>query len=121
MLRVTDGQSRTDTVPCHYIVERAATHLSANPLLPGGLAMGKTELSLKATLTRADGGAPISLQPVAFSAGQTVICNATTDGDGVATCDDLSAVSAALFNLGYRADFPGTPTYQPSTAGAGAL
>jgi YVTN family beta-propeller protein len=71
---------------------------------------------LTATLTAS--GRPLSGQPVSFSIGQTHLCTPHTSTRGVATCV-LTGPRARLAdhdNHIFRASYPGSTSYQPSSA-----
>jgi hypothetical protein len=71
-----------------------------------------------ATLRDATSGAPIPGQTITFTSGPAVLCTATTNADGKATCPSypILAIVQILLNLGYTANYAGTPEHGPSTA-----
>jgi hypothetical protein len=73
-------------------------------------------LTLTATLTAS--GSPVSGQPITFSTGTTPLCTPDTSTKGVATCT-LTAAQTLLAENDHDtilASFPGTTSYQPSSA-----
>jgi hypothetical protein len=100
------------------VVARLATHLTATPAVAGLAGPTLYLLTLNATLTRADNGAPLAGQAIAFSAGSTPICTAVTGANGVASCSGSMSALDILLSDGYRARFGGTASYQPSSASA---
>jgi hypothetical protein len=101
----TSRDGLSTTVTRTYTVARIPTRLAARALLFGGPA---------ATLTRADTGAPIGGETIAFTAGGRTFCTAQTGDDGVARCPWRLV-------LGYTATFAGTQVYDASTAHAGLI
>ena len=94
-------------------VTRARTTLTAHIGLSSRLVVTPT-----ATLTAS--GSPLSGQPVTFSTGRTHLCTPHTGTRGVATCV-LTATQARLAaqdNGLVRASYPGSTSYQPSSATA---
>ena len=57
------------------------------------------------------GGAPLAGKTVTFSAGNTVLCTATTDAGGVARCTGVVPLLSAILSLGYKATFAGDQLY----------
>lgn len=76
-------------------------------------------LTMSATLTRADTGAPLGGQIVRFTAGGRPVCTAVTNGGGVAACGGLPAVLAALG--GHQGHFDGDSTFEAASGGAGLI
>jgi hypothetical protein len=73
-------------------------------------------LVLTAKLTAS--GTPVSGQPISFSTGTTPLCTPDTSTKGVATCT-LTAAQTLLAENDHDtilASFPGTTSYQPSSA-----
>ena len=110
---------RFDLVDGLLVITPATTALAARPavleVLPLGVRLGVVEARLTS------GGAPVAGQTIVFRAGTTKLCTATTDADGTAACGTtLAGAVAALLNLGYTADFAGTPNLVASSA-KGAL
>jgi hypothetical protein len=85
---------------------RAATSLTASPVLPGGAS---------ATLRVARTAKALAGQTVVFSAGGHAFCTATTNGSGTANCG-LSMSQPAVLALGYTASYAGSSSYLPATA-----
>lgn len=74
-------------------------------------------LVLTATLTQAGTARPLAGQPVVFKARRLVLCQATTDAQGTATCDlrrRLVEALTVLVNSGYEVTFAGSPDYAAS-------
>lgn len=107
---------------CSYTVVAAAptpTRLAAGPVLLHVVPGLEITLRLSATLTTAT-GAPVSGRLVTFRVGSSVLCTATTDAKGVATCSGRQGVLVALLAVGYTATFAGDTAHAGSTA-RGAL
>jgi hypothetical protein len=101
--------------PTTMTVTPAATSLVGDVLSLTGLT---------ATLTGPDG--PVAGQPVTFTAGSTPLCTATTDADGMATCDATVPCEAAsaltiLQWLGYSATYTGDMAYERATGTGGLI
>ncbi|HEY1652216.1 MAG TPA: hypothetical protein VGG09_10075 [Acidimicrobiales bacterium] len=71
---------------------------------------------------------PIVNEPIAFTAGGTALCTATTNDVGVASCNVLTSVPGVLLVLltgGYTATFAGddsiAPGFAPSSGKAGLI
>jgi hypothetical protein len=92
-------------------VNRAPTALTASVRRGPRLAF-----ILTATLTAS--GRPLSGQPVSFSTGPTHLCTAHTGTRGVATCvlTGPQTRPAEQGNATIRASYPGSTSYQPSSA-----
>jgi hypothetical protein len=108
------GVTVTWQQPTTVTATPAATSLVGNVLSLTGLT---------ATVTSPNG--PVGGQPVTFTAGSTPLCTATTDADGMATCDatvpcDALSALTILQWLGYTATYTGDMAYQGS-AGTGSL
>ena len=112
---VTDRYGSSSTASLTLVVDAAPTRLVATRVLD------RQPLLLSATLTHARTGAPLAGRTVLFKVFKVTLCTATTDAQGVATCDlrrrPLEAL-AVLLNLGYEASFAGTADYQGSSATA---
>jgi len=83
------------------------TQLVAPAVILGGVS---------ATLTRTDTGAPLPGQTLTFTAGGTLLCVATTDANGNASCTSLTALLTAILNLGFHVSYAGTSVYAPASA-----
>jgi hypothetical protein len=108
----TDTDGVSTTVTRGYTVSRAATVLSATPVLPGGVS---------ATLTRADTGVPLAGQVLVFTAGKKTLCTAVTNAKGQAGCPSVTAALDAVENLGYTVAYAGSNDYLPASASAPAV
>jgi hypothetical protein len=110
----TQGFLPSTSTALSETIATQATKLSA-PLIaiqPQG-----SEAVISATLTRTDSGAPVPGQTVSFSAGGTVLCSATTDASGLASCTfQLTTANSALISAGIAASFAGVTDYLNSTA-----
>ncbi len=114
---VTDKYGSTASAQIAIVVGAAATKLTATRALSN-----QPPLVLKATLTHARTGAPLAGQVVVFKAWRVPLCTATTNAQGIATCDlrkrPLDALAVAI-NLGYEVTFAATPDYLGSSGSAG--
>ncbi len=90
------------------------TSLQADPVAP-------SLFRLRARLTETRSGAPLGGQVVTMSTGVGQICQATTDADGVATCEGLAAALSIVVENGYTATFAGTSELRPSSSRATLL
>lgn len=103
-----------------HTVARAPTILVADPVVPSVPPASLTSPTLRATLTRADGGEPIPGQTVRFLSGKRLVCRAQTDREGVAVCRDIKSGVSAILKRGYRTVFEGTAEFAPSAADGAA-
>jgi hypothetical protein len=92
----------------------AETSLQADPVLP-------SLFQLRARLTDRQSGAPLGGQVVTMSTAAGQVCQATTNADGVATCDGLPASLSIVLENGYAAAFAGTSNLGPSSSRATLL
>ena len=110
----TEGFLPSTSTALPQAIDTQATKLSA-PLIaiqPTG-----AEAEISATLTRTDSGAPVPGQTVSFTAGGTLLCSATTDANGLASCTfQLTSANSALISTGMTASFAGVTDYLTSTA-----
>jgi hypothetical protein len=125
-VKVTDSEdpARSATKQPSITVTRAPTVLTADPALvkiTDLLHLRVTITNISATLKTA-AGTPIAGQQIAFTAGSTALCTATTGADGRARCSGvtLTATLPTQLNQGYTATNAGSPQYEPATA-KGAL
>ncbi len=93
---------------------RAETRLQADAVVP-------SMFQLRARLTDRQSGAPLGGQVLTMSTAARQICQATTNADGVATCDGLPAALSILLENGYTAAFAGSSNLGPSSARATLL
>jgi hypothetical protein len=77
------------------------TSLQADPVLP-------SLFQLRARLTDRQSGAPLGGQVITMSTAAGQVCQATTNADGVATCDGLPAALSIILENGYTAAFAGS-------------
>jgi hypothetical protein len=103
------GPGATHTTQLTLVIIKAATTLTATPLLSGGMT---------ATLRRADDLAPIAGQTIVFKAG-TSRCTATTNSSGTARCGNSVTLLVALLTGRYTATYAGNQSYLGSSASAG--
>jgi Big-like domain-containing protein len=111
------------------VIQKAPTSISANPAVLGvKTVLGPPVVTqvtllepLQATLIDAN-GMPIANQPVVFAAGST-LCTSTTNAQGVAYCNQLSAaaLTAILLNRGYTATYGGNASYLGSATAASVI
>ncbi|WP_028657012.1 Ig-like domain repeat protein [Nocardioides sp. J54] len=96
-----------------YEVYKQPTTLTATPVLLTLAPLGLPTAQLTATLTAYR--QPLPGEPVTFSVGATTLCTATTDADGVATCDGSKHL-LLTFGLSYVATHAGDRNRNPSSA-----
>jgi hypothetical protein len=112
---VTDRYGSSTTAELTIVVDAATTRLVAARVL------GPQPLMLSATLTNARTSAPLAGQTIVFKARKVPLCTATTNAQGIATCDlrrrPLEAL-AVVVNLGYEVTFAATSDYQGSAGSA---
>ncbi len=102
-------------------VGQAATTIVADPLVNLSRLAGRFG-QFRATLTRSDPAEPVAGATVQFTIGRRVVCQATTDATGVATCPaSLGNLLVALFSGGYTARFDGNADLLPSSARGAAI
>ena len=89
-------------------ITKAGTRLAA-----AAAKRGLLSLTFSATLTRADHGAAISGETIAFAAAGRTVCRATTNSSGVASCKVIRLLTGSGI---YTASFAGDSGYQPSQA-----
>lgn len=78
-------------------------------------------LTLSAVLTDSKTGAAVAGARVRFSAGNTAVCEASSDAQGKASCTGtLGGSLGVILGLGYDANFDGDASYKP-VAGRGKL
>ncbi len=97
-------------------ITKALTSLRAWPqLVELEPFVGVGSQTVQATLT--SGGSPVSGQTVYFTEGSTALCQATTNGAGVARCYISWNNQSLLYRTNhYTATFDGTPGYTTSTS-----
>jgi hypothetical protein len=97
-------------------ITKAPTSLRAWPqLVELEPFVGVGSQTVQATLT--SGGSPVSGQTVYFTEGSTALCQATTNGAGVARCYISWNNQSLLYRTNhYTATFDGTPDYTTSTS-----
>jgi hypothetical protein len=120
ILATKDVAGNIGTTSCPYVVQKTATVLDAQPVLlklTGGLTV---TFPLSARLTTA-GGAPVAGQAVRFTTGSRVLCTATTNSTGWASCGGSGAWTLAVLSGGFTATYAGNATYRPSTDTAGLV
>lgn len=100
--------------PVSLVVARRTTTLTASPVLLGLNPWILPQAVLRATLT--GNGRPVAGYPVTFTTGKTLICTATTDAQGVATCDAYAQRVALTLNGGYVAAYAGDENNTASSA-----
>jgi spore coat protein U-like protein len=103
-----------------FLFEAVPTTLKAAPALVQLSGLRLNLFNLSATLTNKFTHAPIEGAAIAFSAGKTAICTATTDATGTAKCNGSTSALSIVLGLGYKATYLGDSTYLGSTA-TGAL
>ncbi len=96
------------------VVARRTTSLTAAPVFLGLSPWLLPKAVLRATLT--GNGRAIAGYPVSFTTGKTVLCVATTDAQGVATCDANAQRLALTLNGGYVAGYAGDANNTASSA-----
>jgi Pro-kumamolisin, activation domain/Bacterial Ig-like domain (group 3) len=110
----TQGFLPSTSTALSQAIDTQATELSA-PLI--AIQPHSSEAEISAALTRTDSGAPVPGQTVSFSAGGTLLCSATTDANGRASCAfQLTTANSALISSGMSASFAGVTDYLTSTA-----
>ncbi len=92
----------------------AETSLQADPVLP-------SLFQLRARLTDKQSGAPLGGQVITMSTAAGQVCHATTNADGVGTCDGLPAALSIVRENGYTAAFAGSSDLGPSSSRATLL
>jgi hypothetical protein len=100
------------------------TSLAATPAVLQESSLTPELVDLTATLTNALTSTPIPGEPIAFTAGTTTLCTATTNANGVASCNALgnvSDVAAVVGSDGYTVSFAGDANYLPSSGSAGLI
>jgi hypothetical protein len=97
-----------DYTPGTLTITRAATSLSASPLL-------LSLLHPSARVVRTDNGAPVSGQTVDFRTRAGEVCTDVTDANGRATCSRIT------LRVGFTATFAGTANYAGSSDSDGLL
>jgi hypothetical protein len=95
-------------------ITKAPTRLTVAPAK-----LGVLSVTFSATLT-ASNGAGMSGQPVVFSIGERSVCEASTNGSGVASCTVAPALVITLGPVSYTASYPGDGDYLASS-GTGPL
>lgn len=90
------------------------TALTPNPAVATILPGVTPYLKLSAFL-RTKSGEPVVNEPVTFKAGTSALCTGTTDGNGLASCGDVTASLQSVLNQGYQAIFAGDLPYVAST------
>ncbi len=108
------GERQEMAVLCQAGADPAETSLRADPVVP-------SLFQLRARLTDRQSGAPLGGQIVTMSTAAGQICQATTNADGVATCDGLPAALSIVLENGYTAAFPGSSNLGPSSSRATLL
>lgn len=129
-VQVADSNATTDTATASYsiTIAKGATTVTANPVLINvtttitGSTVKIAKVSAKLT-----GGNPavgISGASLVFKSGKTstVVCTATTDSTGLASCT-LSAVNTTLVILdgGIAVSYAGSDVWLPSSGAAGLV
>ncbi len=100
--------------PGPLVVARRTTTLTAAPVFLGLHPWLLPKAVLRATLT--GNGRPVAGYPVTFTTGKTLLCTATTDAQGVATCDGSAQRLALTLNGGYVAAYAGDANNTASSA-----
>lgn len=91
--------------------------LLANPSLVSVLPGLTLYLKLSASLTNPIDHQGIPGEPIVFKVGNTVVCTAVTDANGVAACNgNLVATLTSVLGLGYTANFAGDGLLKPETS-----
>jgi hypothetical protein len=90
------------------------TSLQADPVAP-------SLLQLRARLTGTQSGAPLAGHVVTMSTTAGQVCQATTDVNGIATCNGLPAALTIILENGYTATFAGSSDLAPSSSRATLL
>jgi hypothetical protein len=103
----TPSNASTPAGPAPTLVKPTSTSLVAAVANASGL---------KATLTNAKTRRSIAGQALVFKVGRTLICRATTNARGVATCAKLRALVNVALHLSYTVSYAGSTDYQRSTA-----
>jgi len=114
-----DAQYLGSTGTTTTTVNQATTTLTAAPAQLVKSKSGTYTGTLRATLTAF--GAPVANRTVSFRSGGTVLCSASTDAAGAATCAIVIKSTATYRDLvakGYTASFAGDSQYLPSTGSA---
>jgi len=118
VLVTVNTPSGSDSTTFTYAPDR--TKLTATPALVQLFPFPQLKFPfLTATLIDLDTGQPIAGATITFKAGAFVLCNATTNAQGIAVCADLLTLPLIILNGGYDAVFAGTPDHQPGSAHAG--
>ncbi|MGQ0622005.1 MAG: Calx-beta domain-containing protein [Panacagrimonas sp.] len=79
-------------------------------------------ISPRATLKDANGNVPVAGKSISFKAGTTTLCTATTNAQGVATCNvNLLNTLVGVLSLGYTGTYAGDTAYNPSSGNGGIL
>jgi hypothetical protein len=112
-----DNYNAAPQVTQSFTVSKAPTALVAAAVKKKLLsALRLRPLTFTATLTRADTHAPLQGKSVSFSVSGHVACRATTNLNGVATCQaDINLIGGLLANS-YTASFAGDAGYLASKA-----
>lgn len=100
--------------PGPLVVTRRTTTLTAAPVFLGLNPWLLPKAVLRATLT--GNGRPVAGYPVTFTTGKTLLCTATTDAQGVATCDANAQRLGLTLNGGYVAAYSGDANNTASSA-----
>jgi hypothetical protein len=104
----------SDSQAVSLTVAKQATALKADPavvsLTPLGLPLGQ----LRVTLT--GGGRSLPGATVQFKVGTKLVCEATTDALGVATCNAASQILNLVAAGGYTASYAGDPDHLSASA-----
>jgi hypothetical protein len=93
--------------PGHLTITAAPTVLVEHPTKVGLLGLTRT---VSATLTRASDGAPLAGRRVSFVVGGAVLCTATTDAHGTASCS-LFGLFLSLGRLSVTSTWAGDGSY----------
>lgn len=100
--------------PGPLVVTRRTTTLTAAPVFLGLNPWLLPKAVLRATLT--GNGRQVAGYPVTFTTGKTLLCTATTDAQGVATCDANAQRLGLTLNGGYVAAYSGDANNTASSA-----
>jgi hypothetical protein len=116
---VSDGNGGTDTAVVSIDVVAApliVTKLKASPAIARVLSPTKIYFpELTGTLTVMETGEPLAGRVITFKVDNKLVCSATTDAAGVATCGGVIKATRAVLNLGYTARFAGDFDYVASS------
>jgi len=104
-------------------VNKSATSLKATPVIVQLKGLSLYLPNLNAKVLDAS-GRPVAGVPVSFVSGGLLggtICMATTNGQGVASCNGTSSLLQTVLGLGYSASFGGNDSYLASSGKAALI